>query len=72
MSNTKQFQIELIQGVEGNSLYLNDTRVCGPKPWGGGKLLKKWDTSIAQIENALGIKFTEEQLDKLNKQNKSE
>tara|TARA_R110000868_G_C10421851_1_gene723423 strand:+ start:265 stop:465 length:201 start_codon:yes stop_codon:yes gene_type:complete len=64
--------IELVNGVEGYSIYLNDTRICGSKPWGGGSVIKQWTTSVREFENALGIKFTEEQLDKLKKQNKSE
>jgi len=62
-----KIKIELVSGVEGNSIYLNDTRICGSKPWGGGSVIKKWTTSIWEIERALGIKFTEEQLGKLNK-----
>lgn len=34
--------IELIRGVGGLSLYINEYRVCGPKPWGGGICEKKW------------------------------
>ena len=63
-----KINLELVQGVEGDSIYLNDTRICGSKPWGGGKVMKKWTTSIRDIENALGFKFTDEQLDKLKKQ----
>ena len=69
---TEEITIKLVNGVEGNSIYLNDTRICGSKPWGGGSLVKEWTTSIWEIERALGIKFTEEQLDRLNKLNKSE
>lgn len=69
---SREITIELVNGVEGNSIYLNDTRICGSKPWGGGSVIKQWNTSIWEIERALGIKFTEEQLDKLNKLNKSE
>lgn len=64
---TQEITIELVNGVEGNSIYLNDTRICGPKPWGGGSVIKQWTTSVRELENALGIKFTEEQLNKLNK-----
>lgn len=30
-----QCKIDLIGGVEGNSLFINDFRVAGNKPWGG-------------------------------------
>lgn len=29
--------IDIVLGVEGLALYINDTRVYGPKPWGGGQ-----------------------------------
>lgn len=61
----KEITIKLVNGVEGNSIYLNDTRICGSKPWGGGSVVKEWTTSIYEIEMALGINFTEEQLDEL-------
>lgn len=41
--------IELISGVEGYCLTVNDTRICGPKPWGGGKVVKTWHLSEAQV-----------------------
>jgi hypothetical protein len=72
MENTARIKIDLVNGVEGNSIYMNDTRVCGNKPWGGGKIIKTWTTSIDNIENALGFRFTEEQLNKLNELSKSE
>jgi len=31
--------IEIVSGCEGNSVYINDYRLAGPKPWGGGKVL---------------------------------
>lgn len=31
----QKVHITLVKGVEGNSLYINDTRVYGNKPWGG-------------------------------------
>lgn len=30
----KEITIKYVSGVEGNSIYLNDTRIAGPKPWG--------------------------------------
>lgn len=61
----EEITIKLVNGVEGNSIYLNDTRICGSKPWGGGSVVKEWTTSIYEIERALGINFIEEQLSKL-------
>ncbi len=35
----KLHDITVVAGVEGPSVYLNDYRIAGPKPWGGGKIL---------------------------------
>lgn len=37
--NDYRVKIQIVQGVEGKSCYINDYRVCGPKPWGGGKVI---------------------------------
>ncbi len=42
-------KLKMIQGVEGNSLYLNDYRIAGPKPWGGGAQLYVWDVDILEL-----------------------
>lgn len=34
--------IELVSGVEGECIVVNGTRIAGPKPWGGGKIVKTW------------------------------
>ena len=36
---------EVIRGVEGCCLALDDTRIAGPKPWGGGTVIHKWETA---------------------------
>jgi len=41
-------EIDVIKGVEGNSLSINvkgegvGVRIAGPKPWGGGDVLESW------------------------------
>lgn len=42
-----------VNGVEGNSLYINDYRVAGPKPWGGGRTVEEWDVEASLILKAL-------------------
>jgi hypothetical protein len=37
-----KISIDIVDGVEGLSLYINDYRVAGPKPWGGGTIKKQW------------------------------
>jgi hypothetical protein len=52
-SKPKEVTVKLVEGVEGNSIYLNDYRIAGPKPWGGGKTLKEWTVTTEDIETAL-------------------
>lgn len=37
-------RFEVIHGVEGCCLALDDTRIAGPKPWGGGTVIHAWET----------------------------
>lgn len=37
-------KFEVIRGVEGCCLALDDTRIAGPKPWGGGSVIHAWET----------------------------
>ncbi len=57
--NKQTYSVIYMWGVEGNSLYINDYRVCGPKPWGGGKVLKEWKIIPEDLERAIpGLKIT--------------
>lgn len=47
--------IKLIGGVEGKSLYINDRRVAGPKPWGGGSLISEWSVPLHRLKEALSL-----------------
>ena len=38
-------KFEVIRGVEGCCLALDDTRIAGPKPWGGGTVIHAWETN---------------------------
>ena len=38
---------EVVCGAEGDCLLLDDTRICGPKPWGGGTVTKTFHTDEA-------------------------
>ena len=37
-------KFEVIRGVEGCCLALDDTCIAGPKPWGGGTVIRTWET----------------------------
>lgn len=43
-------KIEVIQGPEGPCLSINDYRVCGPKPWGGGTVIVSWTVRMSVRE----------------------
>lgn len=45
--------IVMVEGVKGPSLYVNNHRVAGPKPWGGGFVQKNWPTTRRNILAAL-------------------
>lgn len=59
MDNEK-VKIELVNGCEGKSLYINDFRVAGSKPWGGGRTELTWmvdkERIIKYLDRALGLK----------------
>ena len=44
METEKKVRVEIIKGVEGLAIYINDYRVAGSKPWGGGQSIKAWTT----------------------------
>lgn len=55
----KSVCIQEIRGCEGNCITINDTRIAGPKPWGGGYVIKKWDARVDHILKALGVDVAE-------------
>ena len=54
----ESLDILVVDGVEGPSVYLNDYRIAGPKPWGGGKVLFRFSTTVHDLERALKAKIT--------------
>lgn len=49
----ERYPIEIIQGVEGFCIGLNNYRIAGPKPWGGGTVVKQWHISAADLRRAI-------------------
>jgi len=43
---------EVVSGVEGDCLVLDGTRIAGPKPWGGGRIIKEWHTTETYVNAA--------------------
>lgn len=44
--------VDICEGVEGPSVYINDYRVAGPKPWGGGKISRRFTARIESLKTA--------------------
>ena len=55
MAKGDKINICVLQGSEGKSLYINDYRVSGPKPWGGGKTIFETDVTKEELCQALGL-----------------
>ena len=43
---------EVVRGVEGDCLVLDGTRIAGPKPWGGGRVIKEWHVKETYVDAA--------------------
>lgn len=46
--------VTIIKGVEGLAVYVNDYRIAGPKPWGGGTIVKEWTVQRRDLDLACG------------------
>ena len=49
----KEFNLEIIEGVCGYCIALNDCRIAGEKPWGGGQVVKRWKINLSTIKRAI-------------------
>jgi hypothetical protein len=45
--------ITVVAGREGHSIYINEIRVAGPKPWGGGLTVCEFNVPRSEIDEAL-------------------
>lgn len=52
----KVVSVEVIEGVEGKSLVIEDRRVAGPKPWGGGRVALRFNVEVDDIKLALSLR----------------
>jgi hypothetical protein len=46
-------RLEVVMGVEGYAAYLNNYRIGGPKPWGGGQVVRSWQVDNVDVRKAL-------------------
>ena len=51
-----RISVEIVQGVGGLALVVNDRRIAGPKPWAGGKVTRRWLVKVADLIEAMGQK----------------
>lgn len=54
--NDEKVTIEIINSRVGKSVYINDYRVAGLKPYGGGTVERTWIANKEDILKALNIK----------------
>jgi len=53
-----EVNIDVVAGVEGPSVYLNDSRIAGPKLWGGGKVTHHWRVHIKDLREDIKMALT--------------
>ncbi|MFI5302792.1 MAG: hypothetical protein ACHREM_32280, partial [Polyangiales bacterium] len=46
-------KVTVVLGPGGYALYVNDVRVSGQKPWGGGKVVEDFRPLVADVRAAL-------------------
>lgn len=54
---SKDVIIEVVSGVAGRSLCINETRVAGNKAWGGGTIVESFNTTKDRVLGALNIEL---------------
>jgi hypothetical protein len=42
--------VEIVHGRGGDCLCINDQRVAGPKPWGGGTVTKRFAVPVSELQ----------------------
>jgi hypothetical protein len=51
-------KVTIVAGVAGPSVYLNDYRIAGPKPWGGGRVVAEYRADGDDVDRAMAGKET--------------
>ncbi len=48
-------QLEIVKANDGATVavYLNEYRIAGGKPWGGGTIWRKWDVNIDELQQLI-------------------
>jgi len=53
IKNPDKIKVTIVRGIGGLTVLLNDYRICGPKPWGGGTLVNEWEVDKTEIDIGL-------------------
>jgi len=54
VSDPKELKLDLVEWEDRpHCIYLDDYRIAGSKPWGGGKIVKTWKVRRSDLEEAL-------------------
>lgn len=56
MSNQTKIKVTVVSGVEGKSVYLDDFRIVGSKPWGGGTIEFEREVDISYLLRVDSVK----------------
>ena len=48
-----KISIDVVSGPEGVALYVNDYRMTGPKPWGGGRVLHSFMVEADEVKQII-------------------
>lgn len=51
----RKHKLTLMEGIKGTGLclFLNDRRIAGGNPWLGGKVLREWEVTEAELDTAM-------------------
>lgn len=55
VTDDQDFIVEIVRSQYGDALYINNHRVAGVKPIGGGKIVREWKIKHSELLAALGI-----------------
>lgn len=60
-------KVTIIKGVEGLAVYVNDYRIAGSKPWGGGTVVREWTVDEQTLKTAMAQPIPAEKTPKVKR-----
>lgn len=52
-TESRKVKFEIVKGVSGVSLYVDNLRVSGPKPWAGGETIYEFEAKLKDVKEAI-------------------